>query len=350
METLRQASPVPDTSAFEAVEPSLSRAASIATPAHPRLVFHQQPRHSHHPRDEILAGLRQRPRTISPKFLYDETGAQLFDDITEQPEYYLTRTERQILLQHRGEMSAVVGTGSVLIEPGCGVCEKVELLLEQLQPSVYIPLDISEHHLHCAAQRLVQRYPWLHIRAVFCDYTQGLELPEGIPRSARLLFFPGSTVGNFEPAVARQFLGCLRNACGDDGALLIGVDLRKDAGTLHAAYNDRAGVTAAFNLNVLNHINRLVDGNFEPDRFRHLAFFNERHSRIEMHLESLMDHQVTLSGEVFHFAAGERIHTENSYKYTVDDFRRLSGAAGFSLTRTWCDDAGQFSVNLLQAA
>ena len=346
METQHQANPAPLTSAVGGAEPRLS----TTQPAHPRLVFHQKSRTARHPRDEILAGLRQRHRTISPKFLYDEAGAKLFDDITEQPEYYLTRTERQILLQHRREMSATVGTGSVLIEPGCGVCEKVELLLEQLQPRLYIPLDISERHLQCAAQRLVKRYPWLHVQAVSCDYAQGFELPENLPGSSRLLFFPGSTVGNFEPAVARQFLGCLRKACGENGALLIGVDLRKDTSVLNAAYNDRAGVTAAFNLNVLNHINRLVDGNFDTDRFRHQAFFNDQHSRIEMHLESQVDHDVTLAGEVFHFAAGERIHTENSYKYTVNDFRRLSRAAGFSLTHTWCDAARQFSVNLLHAA
>lgn len=321
-----------------------------APTAHPRLVFHQQHRSTDHPRDEILAGLRHQTRYISPKFLYDETGAELFDRITEQPEYYLTRTERQILLQNRAEMCAAVGTGKVLIEPGSGVCEKVELLLEQLQPSLYIPLDISERHLHCAAQRLVDRYPWLRIQAVSCDYTQGLELPDDLPASTRLLFFPGSTLGNFEPAVACQFLSCLRQACGADGALLIGVDLRKDATTLNAAYNDRAGMTAAFNLNILRHVNRLADGDFDPSRFRHRAFFNEQHSRIEMHLESLVEHDVTLGDELFHFAAGETIHTENSYKYTVADFQRLSHTAGFALVNTWCDDAERFSVNLLRAA
>lgn len=343
METAHQANLTPITS-------TSGSGGTRLQPAHSRLVFHQQSGDAVHPRDEIMAGLRQPRRCISPKFLYDETGARLFDCITEQPEYYLTRTERQILQRHRAEMRATVGTGNVLIEPGSGVCEKVELLLDQLQPSLYIPLDISEQHLQCAAQRLIDRYPWLRIQAVSCDYTQGLELPEDLPDTARLLFFPGSTLGNFEPAFACQFLSGLRKACGDDGALLIGVDLRKEASTLNAAYNDRAGITAAFNLNILRHVNRLVDGDFDPACFRHRAFFNEQHSRIEMHLESLRDHEVTLGGEVFHFAAGETIHTENSYKYTMADFQRLSRTAGFALAKTWCDDAKRFSVNLLRAA
>ncbi len=315
----------------------------------PRLFFHDRPRPPADLRGEILAGLRERPRRIAPKFFYDARGAGLFDRITEQPEYYLTRTERELFQRHHADMAAAAGRGRTLIEPGSGSSEKVELLLDSLRPRAYVPLEITESHLQRAAEHLVERYPWLHVHAVCADYSHGLDLPAELPADARLLFFPGSTIGNFEPPAARRFLGYLRQACGDDGALLIGVDLRKDPAVLNAAYNDAAAVTAAFNLNVLTHINRVADGNFDPALFLHRAFFNDRQGRVEMHLESLARQRVTVAGEVFEIGAGEMIHTENSYKYRLSEFQDLAEAAGFQPRHTWCDERQWFSVHLLDA-
>lgn len=316
----------------------------------PRLTFHIRHREEADQRHEVLAGLCEKPRSIPPKFFYDSKGAHLFDCITQQPEYYLTRVERNIFFRYRKDIAAAIGRGSVLIEPGSGNSEKVELLLDSLRPQAYVPLDITESHLRDAAQRLVERYSWLCVHAVCGDYSSGLDLPAELPRTRRLVFFPGSTIGNFEPALAGRFLHLLRRACGENGALLIGVDLRKDAAVLNAAYNDKAGLTAAFNLNVLEHVNRIVDSNFDPTCFHHHAFFNEEHSRVEMHLESLMDQKVSVAGQVLDLAAGETIHTENSYKYSVEGFQNLAESAGFKACRTWCDDDNQFSVHLLNSA
>jgi dimethylhistidine N-methyltransferase len=314
-----------------------------------RFYFYCRRRKAEDSAAEILTGLRQMPKSIPPKYFYDSEGAALFDRITALPEYYLTRTEREIFRKHGEEMAEAAGRGRMLIEPGSGSSEKVELLLDALKPDVYVPLEITESHLLNASRHLVSRYPWLTVHAVCDDYSDGIELPEALPDGQRLLFFPGSTIGNFEPDQAARFLKHLHRACGDDGAVLIGVDLRKDSDILTAAYNDSESITARFNLNVLDHVNRLTRGNFEPRRFRHSAFFNERESRIEMHLESLESQRVTLAGEDFHFARGERIHTENSYKYTVSGFRALAGSVGFRPRHTWCDPNQWFSVHLLEA-
>ncbi len=333
---------------------TLNRGAGAGTsrppePEHQRLFVHTRPRPPADERGELLRGLREPPRCIAPKFFYDSHGAKLFDRITEQPEYYPTRVERELFRQHHRDIAAAVGPERLLIEPGSGSSEKVELLLESLRPSAYVPLEITESHLLGASRQLVQRYPWLTVHAVCADYSEGLDLPAELPAGPRLLFFPGSTIGNFEPEPARRFLRFLRRACGDDGSLLIGVDLRKEPAVLEAAYNDRAGVTAAFNLNVLNHVNRLVDGDFDPAQFRHCAFFNGTDSRVEMHLESLVDQTVTLANSPIAIAAGERIHTENSYKYTLDGFRELADNAGFRPRETWCDERHWFSLHLLDA-
>jgi len=315
----------------------------------PRLFFHRLPQARENLVGELLDSLQRQPRHIAPKFFYDSAGARLFDHITRLPEYYPTRLERQIFIRYKAEMAAEVGTGRVLIEPGSGSSEKVALLLDALRPSAYVPVEITESHLLAAARHLVERNPWLRVHAVCADYSNGMQLPAEIPPGPRLVFFPGSTIGNFEPATARRFLRHLHSACGDKGMLLIGVDLRKDPAVLNAAYNDSAGVTARFNLNILNHVNRLARGNFATANFRHLAFFNDRQSRVEMHLESRCNHRVRLARTGLPLAAGERIHTENSYKYTPEGFRALAAQAGFSAHRTWLDSNGWMSVHLFDA-
>lgn len=315
----------------------------------PRLFFYQQPQAQEDVLGELLQGLRQTPRAIAPKFFYDATGAALFDRITLTPEYYPTRLERQIFSTHGAEIARAVGTERVLIEPGSGSSEKVGLLLNDLKPCAYVPVEITETHLLTASRKLVEEYPWLEVHAVCTDYSDGIEVPPEVPAGRRLLFFPGSTIGNFEPAQARLFLAQLHKACGKQGSLLIGVDLRKDTATLNAAYNDGDGITARFNLNVLEHINRLADGDFSTDNFRHLAFFNETASRVEMHLESCCQQTVSLASETLSLSAGERIHTENSYKYTVEGFQALAADAGFKPRQTWLDPSGWFSVHLLDA-
>jgi len=332
-----------------------SSAAVDSSPGRPvtplsRLNFHRQPQPREDLVGELLNGLRQPPRSIDPKFFYDSRGARLFDHITRLPEYYPTRVERQIYHSHSLEMAEELGSGRVLIEPGSGSSEKVTLLLEALRPDAYVPLEITESHLLEASKRLVNRYPWLTVHAVCGDYSNGIDVPAGVPGGTRLLFFPGSTIGNFEPAGARRFLSRLHRACGEGGSLLIGVDLRKDPAVLNAAYNDAAGVTACFNLNALHHINRLADGDFDAANFRHRAFFNEDENRVEMHLESLRTQTVTLARESLSLARGECIHTENSYKYTVDGFHALAAGSGFEPRRVWQDKAGWFSVLLLDAA
>ena len=326
-----------------------SAAPAVSRDSEQRLFFHRYSRPEADTVKELLDGLLDRPRRISPKYFYDSTGARLFDVITTLPEYYPTRLESAIYRENAGAMAEAVGAGKVLVEPGSGSSEKVGLLLDSLRPAAYVPLEIAETHLQMAARQLVDDFPWLTVHAVCADYSQGLQLPDALPDEARLVFFPGSTIGNFEPGEAVDFLHRLHRLCGPGGALLIGVDLVKDIAVLHDAYNDSSRVTAAFNLNVLENINRLGGGNFAVEDFRHVAFFNEEQSRIEMHLESNRDQEVRFAGRSLAFSEGERIHTENSYKYTIDGFRRLAASAGFEPMDSWCDPAGWFSVQLFRA-
>ncbi|PLW84425.1 L-histidine N(alpha)-methyltransferase [Kineobactrum sediminis] len=314
-----------------------------------RLSFVRQPRSSVNAVSEILAGLASQPKSLSPKFFYDSLGASLFDRITVLPEYYLTRSERDIFKRYESHIAAALGTGRILIEPGSGSSEKVELLLNALRPGAYVPLEITESHVLEASRNLVKRYPWLTVHAICADYTGGMDLPASLPPGQRLLFFPGSTIGNFEPADASRFLREMHRVCGDGGSLLIGVDLRKDEAVLNAAYNDSEGITARFNRNILTHVNRLADADFDIEQFQHMAFFNPIESRIEMHLESLKDQCVRVGAREVQLEAGERIHTENSYKYTVEGFQDVARLAGFTPRETWYDEAGWFSVQLLDA-
>lgn len=299
---------------------------------------------------EILEGLRQKPRRIHPKFFYDSHGSQLFDRITELPEYYPTRAEKETLRRYRHVIAAHTGGGRVLIEPGSGSSEKVALLIDALRPSAYVAIDIAGDHMRAAGRRLTQRFPGLECHALVADHCAPLQLPQNLPRAERLIFYPGSSIGNFDPPAAVEFLRRWRKLAGPGSGLLIGVDCPKDDAILNAAYNDRQGITAAFNKNVLRHVNRLADGDFNLDVFDHVAFYNRALGRVEMHLESRCDHPVRIAGATIRLRAGERIHTESSYKYTTQAFAMLAATAGFQHRQTWRDSRGLFAVHYLVAA
>jgi dimethylhistidine N-methyltransferase len=297
---------------------------------------------------EVLKGLSCQPKAIPPKFFYDEYGSQLFDQITELPEYYPTRTEIAILKEHGEEMASLLGKESLLVELGSGSSQKIRLLLDALQPAAYMPIDISKQHLLQSAQILANDYPDLEIHAVCTDYSSEFHLPYNPDNKPKAAFFPGSSIGNFDPPHAQQLLHRLAQLLGPDSTLLIGVDLKKDPQHLNAAYNDTAGVTAAFNLNLLIRINRELNANFDLSRFEHQAFYNEKSGRVEMHLISNTPHEVKVGEQPFEFATGENIHTENSYKYTVAQFQNLADGAGFNPVQVWSDPAELFSVHCLQ--
>jgi dimethylhistidine N-methyltransferase len=299
-------------------------------------------------RAEALAGLRAAQKRVDPKHFYDAHGSRLFEAITRLPEYYPTRTETAILRREARAIAGKCGTGSVLIEPGSGNCEKVQLLLDALRPAAYVPLDISAAFLCDAAAALGEAFPWLPVRAICADFNAAPELDAYLPPGRRLIFYPGSTIGNLEPPVAQDFLRRLAGWVGEDGGALIGVDLHKDAATLERAYNDSAGVTAAFNLNALNSLNRLLEADFDPAAFSHRAFYNAERQRIEMHLVSHRDQVVHCAGEPVAFAEGETLHTENSYKYTIDGFAHLAAGAGLAVREHWVDPDRLFSVHYLE--
>lgn len=299
-------------------------------------------------REEVLHGLRQVVKRLPPKLFYDQRGSQLFDAITELPEYYPTRTEIGILRDHGAEMAEQLGQESILIELGSGSSLKIQTLLAVLQPTIYVPVDISKEHLLESAHALAARFPNLSIRAACADYSGPFRLPLEPGWSPLAAFFPGSSIGNFDPPEAKALLERVAQVLGPGGKLLIGVDLRKDPEILHAAYNDAQGVTADFNLNLLARINRELDADFDLRSFAHRAFFDPDKSRIEMHLESLVSQTVIVDGQPVGFRAGETIHTESSYKYSIEDFRRLGEDAGFVPERVWTDSQGLFSVHCLR--
>jgi dimethylhistidine N-methyltransferase len=299
-------------------------------------------------RSEILRGLMASQKTINPKYFYDERGSRLFETITRLPEYYPTRTEAAILRRHAGEIAAVCADDCVLIEPGSGNCEKVRYLLRELNPAVYVPMDISADFLRRAACELGAEYPQLAIHAVCADFNDGWEAMPPLPAGRRVIFYPGSTIGNLEPDQARAFLSRVRSWMGAGGGALIGVDLHKSADILHPAYNDAQGVTADFNLNILHHVNRLADADFDPARFEHRAFYDDERQRIEMHLVSKVAQSVQCNGAAVNFARGETIRTEYSHKYTVAGFAALARGVGLQISRSWLDEAQLFSVNYLE--
>ncbi len=309
----------------------------------------------HHPavtdfRREVLAGLRSRPKRLSPKFFYDKWGSELFDRICELDEYYPTRTETRILEENAGEIASLCGKDCDLIEYGSGSSRKIRILLDTLAGEVnYVAIDISREHLLASATELAEDYPNLEVIAVCADYTQPFPLPRAELRRTgkRVVFFPGSTIGNFDPGQAVEFLSTTAAQLGPGGSLLIGVDLKKDEKILHAAYNDSEGVTAAFNLNLLRRINRELEAGFDLSAFYHCAFYNRDAGRIEMHLVSRREQTVPVDGETIAFSIGESIHTENSYKFSVEEFQGLAASCGFEPIRVWTDPERLFSLHYL---
>lgn len=297
--------------------------------------------------DAVLVGLQSRSRWIPPKFFYDERGSKLFDAICELPEYYQTRTEMAILRRALPDIVALVGCECTLVELGSGASRKVRLLLEGLRPSGYVGVDISREFLLASTESLADDYPWLEVHAVCVDFSRGLEIPYCNESRHTVAFYPGSSIGNFCPDDAVRLLRDIAAMVGNGGHLLIGVDLKKPVGLLNAAYNDAAGVTAEFNLNLLERIRRELDCGIDPAGFEHYAFYNPGQGRIEMHLASRVSQQVTVAGQCFDFTPGETIHTENSYKYGLDEFAELAARAGFSQQAVWLDADRLFSVQLL---
>lgn len=299
---------------------------------------------------ELLYGLGRPQKWISSIYFYDDRGARLFDRITSLPEYYLTRTELEIMRSHGADMARCAGAGAMVIEPGSGAGEKIRLLLAALEaPVAYVPIEIARAHLEASSHALAREFPGIEVLPVWADFTRTLELPEPRRRAARrLVYFPGSTLGNFEPEDAAALLRNFARMAGPGGAAIVGVDLAKDAATIEAAYNDSAGVTAAFNLNMLANLNRRFAADFDPARFEHLAFYNQAEGRVEMHLRSRCAHTVHVAGETIGLAAGETIWTESSYKYTDRRFAALAAAGGFRVARTWKDPRELFGVRYLE--
>jgi dimethylhistidine N-methyltransferase len=299
---------------------------------------------------DLVAALETRPRAIAPKYFYDAHGSMLFERICELPEYYLTRTELGILVERAGEIAALMGAGADLVEFGAGSLHKVRLLLAAMNaPARFVPIDISAGHLQRSVAALQRDHPGLVVQPVVADFAGAIDLPQGAARGGRRVgFFPGSTLGNFAPDDAVAFLRRTADLL-RGGALVLGADLIKDPALLHAAYNDGQQVTAAFNLNLLARANRELAADFDLAAFAHSAFYNAPLQRIEMHLVSRRRQVVHVGGRGFEFAEGETIHTENSYKFTVDGLRSLATAAGFTPGPVWIDARHAFSVHWLQA-
>ena len=299
-------------------------------------------------RRAVLSGLSGSPRAIPAKFLYDARGSALFDAICEQPEYYPTRTETAILGDCAADIARLAGPGCALVEYGSGSSVKTRLLLEAMPDlHAYVPIDISRRHLDATAKRLRQDYPWLRVDPVSGDYMALDALPPAINGARRIGFFPGSTIGNLMPEEAALFLRRARGLLRGDGAMVLGVDLKKDPQRLHDAYNDAAGVTAQFTLNLLRRMNRELESTFDLSAFAHEAFYNEAAGRIEIYFRSLRTQTVIVAGRRFTFTEGERVHTEYSYKYDEADIAELAQRGGFSIGQLWTDPARLFSVVFL---
>jgi len=299
-------------------------------------------------RTEVLRGLLGEPKTLPPKLFYDRAGARLFEQICELPEYYLTRTELGILEERAAEIASLCGEHTALIEYGSGAGVKVRLLLDELvNPAAYVPVDISMEQLAAVSAERARQYPDLRVAPVHADYTARFALPPLPDDARRVAFFPGSTIGNLHPAEATAFLHRIRATVGPRGALVLGVDRRKDPAILHAAYNDASGVTAAFNLNLLTRLNRELNATFDLSTFRHFAVFNDDDSRIEMHLESMIAQRVYVAGTPVDFERGETILTECSYKYDLPFLEAVTRPAGFRIEELWTDSRDWFWVGFL---
>ncbi len=296
---------------------------------------------------DVIGDLSRQPKRLSPKYFYDATGSELFEQITLLPEYYPTRTELSILRDRGQAISALVPKGAALVEFGAGATTKVRLLLSECAFDAYVPVDISGDFLKAQADVLSEDFPRLEVYPVAADFTAPFALPDPVKAMPKVGFFPGSTLGNFEPHEACAFLRSARDILGQGAQMVIGVDLEKDERVLYEAYNDKAGVTARFNLNVLHRINRELGGNFDLSAFTHRAIYNRERHRIEMHLISRKAQSVRVLGRSFSFRAGETIHTENSYKYSLERFTALARGSGWTPRESWTDSAGMFSVHAL---
>ena len=298
---------------------------------------------------EVISGLQKTPKQIAPKYFYDEKGSLLFEEITELPEYYLTRTEMGILESCSEELADIVGQDCCLIEYGSGSSKKVRLLIDALAPSYYVPVDISKEHLKQAAEAIYRDYESLAVYPICVDYSVPFALPNEIDGANRCGFFPGSSIGNFEREGAVDFLKSVHGEIGSGGYVILGIDTRKDPKLLESAYNDSKGITAEFNLNALRNLNGLIDSDFEAENFDHLAFYDQELGRIEMHLISNCKQTVTLSGHEFHIEMGENLHTENSYKYSGKEIDALARMSNMKCVKSWEDSEEMFAVVLLQA-
>lgn len=299
---------------------------------------------------DVLTGFALPIKSVPPKYFYDQAGSALFDQITEVPEYYVTRTELALLDRIAPLLAQRAGPGAVVVEPGSGSSLKIRKLLDALHdPAGYVGLDISENHLIAACADLADDYPDLNIGAICADFTAGLHLDHlPLPDGRRVIFFPGSTIGNFEPEAARDVLRAFREGMRPGDAVLIGADRVKEPEMLVAAYDDSMGVTAAFNLNLLTHINTAMGADIDVSNFKHIALWNAERERIEMHLEAQSDTAFTIAGQSFSMTAGERLHTENSHKFTPESFDKLASDAGFDRIQTWSDGADLFSLHWLE--
>jgi dimethylhistidine N-methyltransferase len=297
-------------------------------------------------RASLVAGLRASPAAIPPKYFYDDLGCALYAAICATPEYYPTRTEAAIFARHAEAITACIRPDGTFVDLGAGDGAKAQAWIRRLRVSCYVAVDYAVEALRSTVARVEAAHPGLDVRGVAADFAGGLDVGASLPHRDALFFYPGSSIGNFPPDEALALLRSLRahRRPGRDVALLIGVDTHKDPRRLVAAYDDALGVTAAFNRNVLHHVNALLGADFDPAAFRHVALYDERRRRIEMHLEALRDHAVRIDGAVRRFAAGERIHTENSYKYAPETFERMLRDAGFDAIRCWTDEAGDFAV------
>ncbi len=300
---------------------------------------------------DVVEGLQRDPKSVPSKYFYDRRGSELFERICELDEYYLTRTELSILYCHARDMADAIGPGCLLIEPGSGNSRKVRLLLEHLRdPAGYVPVDISTEHLSRWAARLGKDFPGLHIVPVAGDFCAEFDVPRVPGVKRRVVFFPGSTIGNFTPDDATSWLARMARLAEIGGGLLIGVDLKKDTDVLEAAYNDRAGVTRDFNMNMLLRLRRELGADVEPGRFEHRAFYNDAEGRIEMHLVSSAQQTIRLDHTTVELAPGETIHTENSYKFDLEQFREVAADAGWKRRAYWTDDEQLFSVQFFEVA
>lgn len=301
-------------------------------------------------RKDVLEGLARPQKALPPKYFYDAAGSQLFEKICRLREYYPTRVELAITKENLRGIARFAGKRCALLEYGSGESLKTRLLIDALEPSVYMPVDISADALRAAAKRLAREFPKLGIVAITADFSHPLNIPAYRGKARRVVYFPGSTIGNLRRDEAEAFLRMTRGQVGPNGAMLVGVDLKKDPNVLHAAYNDAKGVTAAFNLNLIARINRELGGDFDVRRFSHYAFYNPMAGRIEMHLVAREAHEVNIGNYRFSFYRGESIHTENSYKYSVHEFEALASNAGFKASKLWTDARRWFGVFGLVAA